>query len=435
MENLDLNISNYSIKDIENFFHLNSSSYTLVDINSKEQGLKDKLFKSNVNETLKNQLINFIYKAKQILMINISTNNNLNDNDNNYDNIINHEIINNKLVKSKIDEKNIITHPQTQFIYSNPSEYFPGKINPLNTRITHTSIIIDSRFRDNYTTTTSSDFTIYLPTRLTKVVSMQVSSIEIPICFYGISSTYGNNYFSITIYYVEYGIEKNSTKEIIVPDGNYTPTVFITLLNNLISPKNQDGSILFPEDIFSYIIITVDLANDTSGTGKVTFDVTGEKASSILSFTIDFSRSLKVTDCFDNNNPLTSRIGYNLGFIKEIYKNATSYTSETVIEPATIRYFYLSIDDYNNNVNSYFIPAYKNGTTFTSSIIAKISIKGTYFSYIMENEYNICTEPRKYFGPVDIQKLRVTLLDDHGRILEMSGNYSFCLLFEQLYDL
>jgi hypothetical protein len=54
----------------------------------------------------------------------------------------------------------------------------------------------------------------------------------------------------------------------------------------------------------------------------------------------------------------------------------------------------------------------------------------------MENDYNIVSEPRTYFGPIDIQKLRIRLLDEHGRTLDMNNaNYSFCLLFKILYDL
>jgi hypothetical protein len=54
----------------------------------------------------------------------------------------------------------------------------------------------------------------------------------------------------------------------------------------------------------------------------------------------------------------------------------------------------------------------------------------------MENDYNIVTEPRTYFGPVDIQRLRIRLFDDRGRLLNMNNtNYSFCLDLKMLYDL
>jgi hypothetical protein len=153
----------------------------------------------------------------------------------------------------------------------------------------------------------------------------------------------------------------------------------------------------------------------------------------IKSFELKF---IKPFNCNDTKLPLSSRIGYNFGFTKEEYKGEIKYVSEMIIEPATIRYFYLAIDDYNNNVNNQFIPVYKNSTTLNSSIIAKISVKGSYFSLIMENDLNITTEPRVYFGPVNLQKLMITLLDDHGRILDMTqGNFSFTLLIKKLYDL
>jgi len=54
----------------------------------------------------------------------------------------------------------------------------------------------------------------------------------------------------------------------------------------------------------------------------------------------------------------------------------------------------------------------------------------------MESDFNIVTEPRRYFGPVDIQRLRIRLFDDKGRILPMNNsNFSFCLNLKMLYDL
>ncbi len=58
------------------------------------------------------------------------------------------------------------------------------------------------------------------------------------------------------------------------------------------------------------------------------------------------------------------------------------------------------------------------------------------FTIIMENNYNLITEPRRYFGPVDIQKLRVQLFDDHGRQLDINNsNFSFVLTLKILYNL
>jgi len=209
---------------------------------------------------------------------------------------------------------------------------------------------------------------------------------------------------------------------------------FIESINNLISPRDEDGILLDADDIFGYIKVTVDLTDNYSGTGRVTFMTEGSKENIITSFEIKF---IKPYNCNDFKFPLSTRIGYNFGFTKEEYKGEKKYVSEMIIEPATIRYFYLAIDDYNNNNNNnQYITVYKNSTTLTSSIIAKISVKSSYFSLIMENDLNITTEPREYFGPINLQKLQVSLLDDHGRILDMTqGNFSFTLLVKRLYDL
>ena len=43
---------------------------------------------------------------------------------------------------------------------------------------------------------------------------------------------------------------------------------------------------------------------------------------------------------------------------------------------------------------------------------------------------------RKYFGPVDIQKIRIRLTDEFGRTIELNNSdFSFCLNFRLLYDL
>jgi hypothetical protein len=119
----------------------------------------------------------------------------------------------------------------------------------------------------------------------------------------------------------------------------------------------------------------------------------------------------------------------------KINNGKTTYTADTIIEPATVRYIYLVVDEFNNSSNNHFISA-SSKSILTPNILARIAIKGSYFSLLMENDYNIVSEPRTYFGPIDIQKLRIRLLDEHGRTLDMNNaNYSFCLLFKILYDL
>jgi len=43
---------------------------------------------------------------------------------------------------------------------------------------------------------------------------------------------------------------------------------------------------------------------------------------------------------------------------------------------------------------------------------------------------------RKYFGPVNISKVSIKLLNDHGDVINLNGgNWSFSLVFEYLYNM
>ena len=94
------------------------------------------------------------------------------------------------------------------------------------------------------------------------------------------------------------------------------------------------------------------------------------------------------------------------------------------------------MDDFNKSVNTTFMTAFeKNG--LKPNILARISRTGKgYENVIINKEYEIISEPRIYFGPIDIQRLHISLFDDHGRILHMNeSDYSFCLKLIILYDL
>ena len=52
---------------------------------------------------------------------------------------------------------------------------------------------VDTRFRPNYYTTLSTNFTVDLPEIQRKVISMRISAIEMPMTYYSISESNGNN--------------------------------------------------------------------------------------------------------------------------------------------------------------------------------------------------------------------------------------------------
>jgi hypothetical protein len=426
---LDLDIGNYSIKDLEKFFRL-KSDYDISDIEYNEVKMREILLKTgHVKKEYKVDLIEFLTKAKEWLIF-------VKCGSVKKPTTLPVEPRLDKTEYKEVDinrENELISKTHAPYVNTFASDYHVGSLNPLVTRTIKRCLTIDTRFRDNFYNTQSSDFTFQLPLKLNKVVSMQMSSLEIPIAFYGISHHYGNSHIWIEIEYDDISGVRHTTSRIFrIEDGNYNAVDFIAVLNNEICPKNTDGSLVEPENMFSYIGFTLNITQTGSGNGKVTIAPSGAKSNQIARIKLDFSRDINGNV---ENTDISSKIGWNLGFTRRTYDGDTMYVADTIVEPATIRYIYLAVDDFNNSSNNHFITAF-NQSILNPNILARISLRGNYFGILMENDLNILTEPRKYFGPVDIQRLRIRLYDDFGRILNMNNaNYSFCLVFTILYDI
>lgn len=431
MDGLDLDINNYTIKDLETFFKINASnkSYNAADIELREAEIREALLSSgHIDKKFKRDLIMFLETAKDWLIVAKCKNESAIKP---YRNTAKPEQYPASREAMPRTEE-LMVRQDTPYVNTYSSEYFPGIMNPLKTRVISKLLNIDTRFRDNMTTTNSSDFLVSLPVRLQKVVSMQISAFEFPVSFYGISSKYGNNYFYIEVTSDLGGEIFTETRTVVIKDGNYNASDLIDEINTAMIPLNDDGE---PDtnSSFNYIKFSLDISQTGSGTGKVIIEpLTSLQGQSVISIFLDFTRDI---NGIPDKTPTTSKICMNLGFLKRKYEGGKSYTSETLIEPATIRYLYLAIDDFNNNVNNHYISAF-NQSILSPNILARISVKGSYFSLMMETDLITTTEPRKYFGPVDIQKLHIQVFDDHGRILDTNNsNFSFCILFKMLYDL
>lgn len=422
---LDLDINNYTLYDIERFFRFKvGQSYNSSIIEEREYEIREQLLSSgHIDKRFKRDLIAFLTTAKDWLI---------------YVKCPPAKSPTSIQISAQLDKANypaaielsgardadLVKHPNSQYMNSFPSEFFAGSLNPLSTRILTKCITIDTRFREDFYKTESSDFMIQLPTKLSKVVSMQLASIELPLSFYGISQSYGNSFFFITVNYTDNieGIIYENTNRVLIPDGNYDADTLISVINAFISNM---------ESPFKYVKLIIDMYI----TGKATFYITPADPSDNITinwFGLNFSLDIMGNPMSGN---ISTKMGWNLGFIHPKYDNANKYISDTTVETSSIRYIYLAIEDYNNSLNNHFITVF-NKSILNPNILARISLKGNYFSIMKENDFNIVSEPRRYFGPVDIQKMRIRVYDEHGRILNMNNsNFSFCLNMKVVYDL
>lgn len=431
--NFDLNINNYKLPELLDIFDLPKSvdSIDTFEIEIKENKLRENILNDKtINSLVRKKTIDFLREAKEILLAELQPLNlkQLANTIYNKDKELANTIYNKdkQLKPSVVIEENgsnmIIQRPITGFSQSLPSEFYTGTINPLKKRTLKQNLNIDTRFRDNYYGSISSNYQLDLPIKFNNVLSMQLSAFEFPCTYYSISKSLGNYYFTVIL-------EDSSKYVISIPDGNYTPNSLINYLNNYVtagplSNVPQANALLF----------TLNLDTTDSGTGQMVVGINSAvNGGALFRFTLDFQTN---SDGFsDSSAPLPLKLGWLLGFRNGIYNGNYSYVSEAVIDLKGSRYIFLVVDDYNNNVNNSFYSAF-NSSLLNKNILARISTQTSYFNVLSQNNLSLITTPRQYFGPVDIQKLRIQLLDEYGRIIDLHNmDYSFCLTFQCVYDL
>jgi len=414
MDEIDLEITNYSNKDIEYFFRLDEiPNYTSDDINQQVYEVQTELMTDrHFPKALKRKFMEFVqsaierlYESGDIKAVEVKKP------------LIQDTTLDypEQSLSSLLTRKTeIVKHPATQYIYSDPETIFKGDLNPLNNRILTRSLTVDTKFRDNWSSTKSNDFTINLPTKLSKVASMHLTSIEFPIAFYNISKCYGNNQFTIVIH--ETATPATVTEVLTMEDGNYSAAELVSHINTLLIALGG---------FYNTITCSYD-----PNSGHVTFDTSDAAITSIeLYFNLN-SAGEEYT-----STSITMRAGYVFGFKNSSYTGLKTYTSEGILNPSPINYVYLAIEDFNQNVNNNFISAMSD-TVSSSDIIARITVGDNYFGVINETNKSIITEPREYFGPVDISRLRIRVYDEYGRILDMNNaDFSCCLTVKQVYNL
>jgi frataxin-like iron-binding protein CyaY len=412
----DLNINNYQKKELEEIFEL-PQNYDIALVEIKETKLRENIFSDiTVSEPVRNQTLEFLQKAKDSLVSSIK--------DEIFKKAKQLNIYNNDMTlrTSELTSENgsqfIIDRPTTPFSQSFPNEFYPGVINPLKKRYTRQYLNIDTKFRDNYYSTLSTNFHFDLPIKFSNVLSLQLNAFEIETTYYVISKQYANNFM-----WIRSGTDSGL---IVVPDGNYTSDDLVDFLNNYLTSGPLSTS------VFANLQFILNLNANKSGSGQI---IIGYKSTAISTpdFVLDFQSNLQGHS--DNSTPLPLKFGWLLGFRLGIYENNVSYVSEGIINLSGPKYFYLVIDDYNNNVNNSFYSAF-NSSILNKNILARISYSNGNFANVSENNLSLVTTPRQYFGPVDIQKLNIQLLDEYGRIIDLNNmDYSFCLTMQCVYDL
>ena len=416
--NFDLNIENYNRDELIEMFELPSNfDRNIVEI--KESKLKDSIINNKeISKETQVKTLNFLMKAKNLLIDTIKENTTsfVKQLDKFYhaSDVLKPSEIEN------LDEHMVQVRPTKPYVSSSPAEFVTGIVNPLRKRTTRKGLNIDSRFRDNYYTSASSNYNIILPTNFNDVIQMQLASIEIPSTYHVVSKQYGNNYFTITV-------DASASIVINIPDGNYDKLTIMDAINNQLTLAGAP---------YKDVVFRTNLTNGTTGTGQTLIGFSTLTGHTKLELNFQADRF----GIADRNTPLPLKFGWLLGFRNGIYIGNKNYVSEGVVDMIGPKYLFLVVDDHNNNVSNNFFSAF-NSSILNKNILARISLLSTSFSIssissIQQNNLNLITTPREYFGPVNVNSLTIQLLDEYGRIIDLNNmDFSFVLNLTTIYDI
>jgi len=264
----------------------------------------------------------------------------------------------------------------------------PGSINAIKRQLQIRNLFMNSSFRnetDQHATTTNFDYII--PSEINNVVSMEITSLDIPS-----NSWYHFNNLSFTY----------NTADTVTLNGNYTATETVTKITEQLTN----------------ISISID-----DNTQKITF-------------TNNTDSDVSITFSTDESSKKKS-LGWLLGFREMAYTIASdvgTIVSEGIIDTGANKYLYFCINDYQNNVNEMNSICVANNLS-NKHILGKISIPSASNQGNTTSFKSSYTSKRNYNGPVNFKRLHVQLLDKHGEIIDLNQmDFGFTLQLELLYE-
>lgn len=411
--NFDLNINNYSKGELAEMFEL-PPHYDNNIFEIKEAKIRANLMNNaEITDVVLNNTLHFLANAKDVLLNREPKNNKaLNFLENLYNTQSN-------LKPSGIldpGEHMVLARENKGYLDSFPSQFFPGVINPLKKKIRYMNLNIDSKFRDNYYSTSASNFNANLNQNIDNVLTMQLDAIELPVTFYTVSKQFDNNFFYIEL------PDTNEKQLVEIPGGNYNYEGLENAINNQLSIIGG---------VYATIIFKINITDNHNGSGQMLVGI--ETTADPFNFELNFQ-----TDRYGTENTgfsLALKFGWLMGFRNGKYSGNQNYVSEGIVDVLGSRYLYLVIDDYNSNVNNSFYSVF-NSSLLNRNILARISLQGGTFGVLSQNNLNITTTAREYFGPVNLQNFNVQLLDTYGRLVDLNNmDFSFCLKLQMVYDI
>lgn len=250
---------------------------------------------------------------------------------------------------------------------------------------------VDTRFQEEYNGSKFAECLCMFPQPIRGVTAISVVQAEIPYSFFNFSSAKGNSTFNYT----------NDTNEhnVALPSEYYSENDLITTLNEVLI------------DAVSFELVSQKLKISNLTDNEIT-----------LYWNVDsYNESSKYA--------LKSRLGWCLGFRESSYviESKQTLTAEAVLDMNTTRYLFLVVDEFSSNPNSFATPMSKS---YINNVLARITIDPSVhkFGEIITNPLYLTSDTRTYASPIDLQKLKIAVMDEWGNPVDLNLlDFSFCL--------
>ena len=457
----DLDVNNYTTNDLLQFFKLDPD-FSLDRLNQKSDLiLSDIINVNSYSSKYKVDIIQFIKSAKDILI-------------SHYNEIqISNEMkrgMNRNLQTSKEPKVGRIINPLSPH-QSLETQIIPNDgVNGYKYQTTTSVYVFNTYARENFFESLSTDAIFYLPVKWKNAISISLTAATIPNVMFAFSNDLGTN----QLYIREDATGLSGI--VVLPEGNYSAydasfcainggVSFADALTSAINTQLGSGSrfkvTIDPATNFVTISNTTNTftmntikKTDTFYCGPFnTQIVNDETLFTKTKVPVGYNKKCKPYPSFCDKYTKTNidettdksllkqelyfqTMGYYMGFREIIYSGATSYTSESIFNNQYSSYLYFALDDFTGSQQiSNTFGILKNGI-LDNNILGVIPMTSNTFQLTFDNNANFIYKKREYFGPVDISKIAIKLLNQIWRVGKLERNrFTFSVQVTSLYDI
>jgi hypothetical protein len=439
----DFNINNYTIPDIENFLGLNQD-YTFNDVMKRKQNMitiiidnkqYDKPYRKKLVDFMEESVVKVIDNIKKkvqqegdfmedydSLLIETDEGKVINQTSTTY---AGHNFVMNK---NTVELDDVIGGKKQRV---NPIETFQTNISRSNLNVVkrktfNQTVMMNTLFREDYTSTMSTDFNIVLPAYFKNVLSLRLSSLQLPNVMYNISAANGNNTM-----YIE--VDNGGPNGVVtMPDGNYDINSFITVLQTQLNTQLSTTNFSVTYDQYTQKITITYTDPPLNPNFAMVFYVQVPKYDKYKNLHKE-DNDYRKNECVDISQ-IYKGFGWFMGYRKAEYIGASTYTTEAVYSSSPYEYIYFTLNDYNMSQSQNIFGMFSK-SILGDNILAIIPVTSNSFNICFDNGVNLLEKKREYYGPVNIQRLKIQLLNQYGEILCLNNmDFSFSLEFEIGYD-